>query len=246
MSIRKIRFVALIVSLIVAAISSYAQDEVTGVPSNILGTYIIDIQSGSFTSVDASGTYQLEVVGLEDDITWVFNAPEFRAGRIGKANLTLDWAAAEGDVRVQGILTTDDEVIVLTLFDPIMGDDYNTILYTAVVEQLIPLYEVNPKIGVTLPETFEIATLAIETNTDFEAALLRGATRRLETVREVSATRTCIQGRNCPENDPLYRGNSDSGSASETPNSDGNSDETQSADEDQDTSLDDVEDDDNS
>ena len=193
--------------LMIASLPLQAQDEVTDVPNNVLGTYIISIQSGTLQATGTENEYVIEIVGLEEDITWVFNTPTFRAGRISKASLTLDWAQAGSDVVTQAILTTEDEVLMLDLYAPNLGGDRNTIRYVATVKDLIPLYEVNAKIGPVMPETFGIATLVIETDAEFEDALLAGARERVQTVREVSGSQTCIRGRNCPENDPLYRGN---------------------------------------
>lgn len=194
--------------VVLLSISSImAQDEATDVPGDIVGTYIINVQSGTFEATDTENVFELSIVGLEDTITWVFHEPAFRAGQINKAFMTLDWAAAESLPSATAILSTEDEIITLSLRSPLMGEDYNTITYVAEVLDLVPLYEVNAKSTASIPDAFGIGTLAIETNAEFEAALLDGAITRLATLREVSATRTCVPGRNCPENDPLYRGN---------------------------------------
>jgi hypothetical protein len=151
--------VLLIVALPLTSVS--AQDN----PENA-GFFIQQATSGTMTSADNGYTLVLEGVG--DTTTWLTTSPDVSYAPFPTGMLVLSWASAS-DLVGQAMLQIGQDVYTVNLSAPEFNAETGAMTYNATVN--VP----EGAKDVTVPETFDAASLYIVANTDLVNSLVTGA-----------------------------------------------------------------------
>lgn len=178
-----------VIMLFLAVLPLTAQEE-----DEVLGTYIQTAEAGTFAEED--GSMYLTLEGVPESILWTTSAPSFRGGSYETLSFAGDWSFAEEGLTSAGILTTENESVLVTLSMPEYDSEAGTITYMVTVDEVIAFDE-DAKDPVA-PEEFESATLFINIDSDFYSALRDGMLARMNSTRGTN-TSSCANDPYCDD-----------------------------------------------
>jgi hypothetical protein len=145
------------------------------------GFYTLLATSGTLAD-NGDDTYTLTLESVPEVAPWVttVESGSMFAGRDTTVRLTGNWAAVPEGLEGSAVMETDGNTFWLTLSKPMYDIELGVLGFTAVIEDLYAAEE--SKDGPQVPASFGAATLFLQTDYEFEAALLLGfEARSLET-----------------------------------------------------------------
>jgi hypothetical protein len=172
-------FVRTLILLVVLALPlsmAAAQDEAApNIPEDAAGFYVITAEGGAFDEND-DGTFALTLENVPEYTAAVAQQPTMVAWRAQTLELMGDWAASPDGLEGSAVMEVEGMTLWLTLTNPVYDDSNMTLTFDAVVGDIYAAEE--SKDGPAAPKSFDLATLFVKIDYDFEAGLFYGGVER--------------------------------------------------------------------